>query len=298
MIGVGIYAVCAGAGAATALAGLVWAGIGWYGTGPGEVSAWHGRAHRLRAAGQQMIARRRLVQAGIAVVAGLVVWLVSGWPVAGLIVAAGTVVVPALMAAPRQAASRIDRLEALEEWTRRLADVIAAGGAPVQTIIVSAETAPAPLRAELRQLATRLRTPRLDKTQSLRVFADALDDPLGDVVVIALEAALSPRASDRIPGVLRATSAAVAAEVRARREVEAERAGPRKESTLILAFAGLTVAWVVLFTSWVAEYRGVAGQLVLAIIGGVALGAMALMRRYTLAGRPPRILTDTDGGAQ
>ena len=52
-----------------------------------------------------------------AAVVGLLAWLVTGWPVAGVIVAATVWGLPIILSTSRTAAAAIDRVEALEEWT-------------------------------------------------------------------------------------------------------------------------------------------------------------------------------------
>src|SRR4051812_29795765 len=57
-----------------------------------------------------------------AAAAGLLGFAVTGWPVVGLIVAAAVVGLPFLLGSEKSAARAIDRVQAIEEWTRRLAD--------------------------------------------------------------------------------------------------------------------------------------------------------------------------------
>src|SRR5690242_8316254 len=62
-----------------------------------------------------------------ALVAGLAAWLVTGWPVAAAITGVTVVGLPILLSTGRDAARAINRIEAVEEWTRRLADVLVVG---------------------------------------------------------------------------------------------------------------------------------------------------------------------------
>ncbi len=58
--------------------------------------------------------------------AGVIAWLVTGWMLAVIAVRSLTVGLPMLLSAG-SAASRIERLEAMEEWTRSLFGVLTVG---------------------------------------------------------------------------------------------------------------------------------------------------------------------------
>ncbi|MEI4279042.1 hypothetical protein [Klenkia terrae] len=63
-----------------------------------------------------------------AAVAAAVVWLASGWPVAGVLTGLAVIGVPWLLAQFSGGNATVERLEALQEWVRRTSDVLAAGG--------------------------------------------------------------------------------------------------------------------------------------------------------------------------
>ncbi|HEY5116857.1 MAG TPA: type II secretion system F family protein [Nakamurella sp.] len=233
-----LYPVLAAVCAAVAVIGLFMLGVGIYGRPPTE-SPFTPRLSLVRAGGAWTTARPRLTRITVAVVAGVAVWLVSGWPVAAALTVAGILGLPYFFGASRAAKRRIERLEALEEWTRRLADTMAVGVAPVQALVRSADHAPAAIRAEVSALANALSTPRLDRGVVLRRFADEINDSLGDMIAMSLEIAVSAQASHRVPDVLRTMAAGVAEEVKARRAVEADRAGPRNEAKMIVIVSGV-----------------------------------------------------------
>ena len=79
-------------------------------TRPGTGSAWSSQRSRWR------------VIAWCAV--GVAVWSLMGWPVAGLAVSATGLWAPWLMGSARVISDRLDRLEALEGWCRRMADML------------------------------------------------------------------------------------------------------------------------------------------------------------------------------
>ena len=255
-------------------------------------SVFRTRASRVRPAGARELSRRRLVRFGGAAAAIVVVWLVTGWPVGALLV--GTLVLTAryFFGGGKVAADRIERLEGLEQWVRHLSDSMASGSMPVQTIVRSADHAPLAIHDQVGRLATRLSTPRLDRNEALRRFADEIDDALGDIVVLALQRAVNTRGSERVPYVLQTLAEAVGAEVKARRAIEKERAGPRKETQAIIVVLGIFVGGLVVFTQYPKVYGSVQGQVVLLILGVIVLLGLWMMRRLSVGGQPPRILSE------
>lgn len=248
-------------------------------------------ATRTLESGQATARRAAVIRSVVAVAVGLVVWLLSGWPIAGIGTAAAMLFVPAFFTINRQIERRINRIEALEEWTRRLADAMAVGGSAVATIVGSASRAPEPIRRDVTELASRLSTPWWDRSRALRLFADRIDDGLADYVEGALEVAVSARASERVPSVLRTVADLAADEVRARRQIEVDRAGPRNEARMLVVIAIAVVVFVCLFTSYAAPYSTPVGQAVLGLLGGVLGLSMWRIRTASLGQQTPRILT-------
>lgn len=284
-----VYAVLAAAAAALVVAGVWGLGVAVYGRDR-SATPFRSRTGRVRLSGAAVLSRRRLLRVMIAVFGGAAVWLLTGWPVAGLLTAVFVVTAPFFFGGAKIANARIERLEALEQWVRHLSDTMSAGTMPVQTIVRSADHAPVAIADPVRRLAARLSTPRLDKKQALMAFADDVDDALGDLVVLALQRAIDTRGSERVPQVLQTLAEAVAAEVKARRSIEKERAGPRKETQTICVFLTVFIGGLSVFTSYPAVYGTAEGQLVLLALGGIALLALAMMRRLSIGGQPPRIL--------
>ena len=249
------------------------------------------RRSRVLESGVATMRRHRVIRFGIAVAVGLGTWLITGWPVGGVAAGAAAFFLPAFFTVGRQMERRIERLEALEEWVRRLADSMAVGSAPVATIVRSAARAPEAIRPEVSELARRLGTARWDRSVALRQFADRIDDSLGDVIALALEIAVSARASERVPGVLRQMADAAAEEVKARRQIEVERAAPRNEARILVLFNIAVMVVVAVFTDYTAPYADPLGQVFLAILMLVLTGCIWLLRKYSLGEATPRILS-------
>src|SRR5699024_6298391 len=71
-----------------------------------------------------------------AVVAGLLCWALTGWPVAGVLAAAGLWWLPSLLGQDRAHAAQVARVEAVAAWTEQLRDLME-GSAGLHQAIVS-----------------------------------------------------------------------------------------------------------------------------------------------------------------
>ena len=248
---------------------------------PRPLRSWWSRRVRARTTWQ----RWRWSVAGVV---GLLAWLLTGWPVAGVVVVATIVGLPVLLATSQVAARDIARVEAVEDWTRRLADILVVGVGLEQAISTSQRTVPDPIRGEVSALTARLGA-RWPPEVALRAFADDLRDPTGDLVVAAL--ILGHRR--RGPGLARALTAvadSVAEEVAMRRRVEADRAKPRATARAVTLITLAVVAVGALNRTYLAPYGTPLGQLVLAGIAVAFIAALTWMRTLTLGRPQPRLL--------
>lgn len=230
-----------------------------------------------------------------ALACGLLAWLATGWPVAAGITAVTVAGLPVLLSTGRTAQAAIDRVEAVQEWTRRLADVLAIGVGLEQAIATTVRTCPDAVRNEVTALAARLDA-RWPTEAAVRAFADDLDDATGDLVA----AALILGARRRGPGlsrVLTAVADSVAEEVATRRRVEAERAKPRATARAVTVITLAVIAVGALNGTYLRPYGIPLGQLVLAAISGGFVAALVWMRALTLTPPAPRILKKSDGFA-
>ena len=215
-----------------------------------------------------------------AAIAGAAVWLATGMPVAAAIVAITVWGLPILLSTSTTAAARIDRLEAVEEWTRRLADVLVVGVGLEQAITATTRTCPQLVSNEVETLSARLQA-RWTTEAALRAFADDLDDATADLVVATLILA-ARRRGPGLPRVLAAVADSVADEVAMRRTVEADRAKPRATARAVTFITLGVVAVGSLNTTYLQPYQTLLGQLVLAAITVGFVAALAWMRALTL----------------
>ncbi|MFI6152555.1 type II secretion system F family protein [Kitasatospora sp. NPDC051170] len=233
-------------------------------------------------ANPRMVRLRRL-QLPVALVGGPLAWLFTGIPLTALLVPLGVFGLPWLFDTTRPDTHRIERLEALSEWTQRIADVLLLGVGLNQAIVTSRRTAPAALEEEIGELASRLQA-RWRPEEALRAFADSVADATADKVL----AALVLRAGDSGPGLARALSDmadSVREEVRQRRAIEADRAKHRTTIRWLVGIIVLVVTIGSFNTEYTRPYGTVLGQVVLAVVAALFVAIIAWMR--ALASHPP-----------
>lgn len=255
-----------------ALLGLAWAGALELPVGvPPRRSRWGARTARLTAVRYRRVAG--------AVAAGAVVWLATGWPVAGLGAGLGVAFLPTMLSQHR-AEQVIERLDALAVWTRRLADLLASGAGGLDyALVASARTAPPALHAEITALATRAQVRGWEP--ALRVFAAQLSDPAADRLVASL--ILRARAGGRgLVDVLDGLAASLREEIAGRRHAEADRAKPRSNMRALVVITVVVAAGLALFArSYLAPLDTSVGQLVLATVLGIFAAGFLWMHRLT-----------------
>jgi tight adherence protein B len=219
--------------------------------------------------------------------AGVLVALLTGWLVAMPLVPAGLAGLPVLLSAP-PAASRIDRLEAMEEWTRSLSGVLTVGIGLEEALVATLRSAPDAIRPEVSRLVARLRA-RWSTEEALRVFADDLDDATGDLVAANLILGASRRGAG-VASVLESLAESVAADVRARRAIEADRAKPRATARWVTLITIGVLGVLALTGSYITPYSTPLGQMILLLLLGGYVATLVWMRRMA-AGKPlPRFI--------
>jgi Flp pilus assembly protein TadB len=255
------------------------------------------RPHLGRPSGRsrEELVRTLSTRTALAVIAGVVVLIITQWPVAALgtgLLVLGWNTIGGGAAEERRAMAR---LEALAAWTESLRDTIA-GAVGLEQAIPSSLRAVAPvLEPHVRALVDRLHT-RVPLADALRRFGDDLNDPSADLVV----AALILNARLRGPGLrdmLGALSTSARAELDMRRRVEANRRTTRRSVQIVV---GVSVGTALLLAIWnrsyVKTYDTWVGQLVLAVVVGLFALGFIWLRRLAKYEMPQRFLgaADTD----
>lgn len=234
--------------------------------------------------------RRWLTVASLAV--GVVAGLLTGWLVLIVLLPAGVFGLPLLLATLSEA-DRIARLDAIAEWTRNLSGVLVAGQGLEQALMASLRSTPEAVRPDVARLVARLRG-RWDTETALRAFADDLNDATGDLVT----AALILGARKRGPGlaaVLTGLATSTAEDVRARRQIEADRAKPRATARWVTLLSAGALGVLALSGEFLAPYATPLGQLVLLVLLACYAGCLIWLKRMATTPAPARFLTSRSG---
>lgn len=229
-----------------------------------------------------------------AIMTGALVAMLSGWLALGLGTFAAVVGLPVLAGSSVRAEARIDRIEAVEEWIRRLADVLAIGVGLEQAIQSAGRTAPAAIADDVATLSARIAA-RMQTETALRRFADDLEDPTADLAVAALILA-SRRRGPGVASALTGIADSVGEEVAARRRIEADRAKPRTTARAVTVITVVIIAAGLLNRSYTSPYSSPLGQVVLAATLGFFGAALWWMHSMTQGPRPARILRSDEAG--
>ncbi|WP_432976844.1 type II secretion system F family protein [Dactylosporangium sp. CA-233914] len=225
---------------------------------------------------------------GLALGATVTVWLYTGWPVGGLTAGAAVLVTPLLYSVGTREREVIDALEGLEIWTRRLKNLVHTGHGLISGIINSARTAPAPIAAQVADLAADLQA-GTDPESALERFADRLDDFRADEVIASLMLHVSDR-GQRLSDVLDSVATSAADEVAMRRDIAADRAEPRFVARFMTTLTFLVLAVLFLSADYAKPYGMLVGQLVLTANMLVLAGLLAWVRLLTRPTRHGRFL--------
>lgn len=272
-----VLAIVAGAGLAGGLSLL--AADAW------DVAATRARRTHLRR--RLVPSRIRTERLALSATEGVLMLLVSHWPVGAVAAAAAAWWVPL----PHQRSVHRDtaaRTEALAQWCASLRDAAGTARGIEGILVATAPAAPAPIRAEVGRMATRLEAQRLDTV--LDRLADDLDHPIGDLVVTALRLA-SKASSRRVRNVLSDLATAAELEASMHRRVDVARQRPRSTMQLVAVIITVFVAGLVVFAQdYLSPYNTVIGQLVLAGIAAYWAAGFWWMARLGRLPAPRRFM--------
>ena len=209
------------------------------------------------------IGRQARQRAVIAVICGIATMAITRWPVATIAAVLGVLFLPRLTSS-RAVQKRAEVLEGLEQWTRRLSDMLTASRGLEDALEASARQAPAAIEPAVSTLGRRLAA-RAGTEVALRAFAAEIADPAGDRIAAALIIATGRRGG-AVRDVLSALAVILARDVAARREIEADRAQHRTTVKWLTVFMlGFTV-FAILDRSYAAPFGTLPGQIVMLLV--------------------------------
>ena len=278
-------ALIPGLGGALVVAGLIGVLVGLRPSPTSRPAPARSR-RRLPARGGATSARTRVLLL-VGVGAGVLTAVVTGWFIAALLVPAVVAGLPVLLSAP-PAGTRIERLEAMEEWTRSLSGVLTVGVGLEQALVATLRSTPDAIRPEVTQLVARLRA-RWGTEDALRAFADALDDATGDLVAANLILGARRRGAG-LASVLESLAESVAADVRARREIEADRAKPRATARWVTLITVAVLVVLGLTGEYIQPFSSPMGQVILVTLLSLYVATLVWMRTMATGKPLPRFI--------
>lgn len=248
-------------------------------------------------AGPGRTARQRRTHQSLlifAVIAGAATWLLTGWPIGGLIVALAVPGVPWLFSASTAEKKSIARLAALETWTRRVSDYVRNGIGLQAAIVAAARTSPPLIDVEVKTLAARMQA-GMDPEQALRAFADELDDYSADEVVAPLILQLAD-AGEGLDKALTDVANGLAEEIATRSTVDSERATARFTVRFLTGITLAIIAFGAVNAAYAQPYRTLLGQMILTLMALLYVALMLWIRGLSLPEQRPRLLRSDAGG--
>ena len=249
---------------------------------PSAVVERRPRPRKIRTIARQT---KTLLFSGLA--AGVLAFLVTGWVLALVIVPVAFVGLPVLLSSS-SAAQRIERLEAMEEWTRSLSGVLTVGVGLEQALVATLRSTPAAIAPEVTRLVARLRA-RWVTEDALRAFADEL---AANLILGAR------RRGAGLASVLEGLAESVAADVRARRQVEADRAKPRATARWVTLISVGVLVILSISGTYVKPYQSPLGQVILVALLAMYIATLVWMKRMAIGRAMPRFLSPVPPSAR
>ena len=223
-----------------------------------------------------------LLAAGV----GLVIGLVTGWPVAGLGAAVGVLAGPAALGGAARREQETATAAAIATWADMIRDTMAGASGLEESLIQTATVAPEAIKPQLQTFALRLRHEPLEV--ALDGLAADLDHSSADLIVASLDAAARMEARD-LGGLLARLAEAIRGDVRMRTRIEVGRARIRTSARIAVATTAITVAFLYLFARHLLEpYDTTAGQVWLVVVMAVFFGAGLMLHHYSHLEVPER----------
>ncbi|MFF3669857.1 type II secretion system F family protein [Microtetraspora malaysiensis] len=227
---------------------------------------------------------------GVAVIVGAL----TRWPVGALLAGLAAWFLPRALGPDREHARQVAKIEAIATWAEMLRDTLAASAGLHQAVIGTAGIVPEPIRPEIAELAVRVdRGERLP--HALKLLADDLADPTGDLVCAALITA-SRRQAGQLGELLGRLADAARAHSVMRLRMAAARARTRSSVRTVITVTVVMAGGLMLFNrDFLSPYNTLIGQAVLLLAGAMFAGSFLLIHRLGQVGEPQRILTNLEG---
>lgn len=264
------------------------------------VAGWRGQ-RLIRPDGRRGDRRSRFTAAdrnrlAAAVVIGLLIGLLTRWPVLAIGTAVAVWVVPKVIT-QRGGQEELERLEALAGWMESLRDTISGAAGLEQAIPASVNAAAPAIRVPLELLRGRMAS-RFPLPEALVMFADDLDDPSADNAIAALLMNSKLKGRGLIDTLTR-LSALAREDLVQRQVIENGRRRMQRTSWWMLATVGIIASLVLLLSrgEFAAPYATVQGQAFLLLVIAVFAGGFYRLRSLAVYEKPARIVSQASLGA-
>lgn len=240
--------------------------------------------------------RRTRIRALIALLAGVAVAVLTGFVLAVVALPAAVIGLPFLLS-PARGGSSPERLQGLEEWTRGLSGRLTIGMGLDSALKRSLSTTPEVIRPEVTRLVNRLWSDwAVDR--ALRVFADEIDDEVGDFIALNLVLAATNSGGAGLADTLDGIAESVAATVRARRSIAADQQKPRTTATVVTVISIAVLVYMFLNGSYVQPYTTAMGQVILLVLGTAYVAILLWMRSMSKPPKSTRLMIGPEGGGR
>lgn len=217
---------------------------------------------------------------------GVVVLVITGWPVAGAAGFALVLSAPRLLGGKQSRDVGVARTQAIATWTETIRDNMAGAAGFEQALLATAAVAPAAIAPEVRRFVHRLDDMTL--AEALARLGDDLGHPSADLVVAALTNAVRMESRDLGP-LLTRLAESIRGDVRMRLRVEVGRARIRTSARIVTGVTVFVVIFLFLFSRPLLDvYDTAVGQLWLALVLSIFVGGAWLMNHYSQIEMPER----------
>ena len=248
-----------------------------------------GRGHQTRPDPRRRT--RRLVPSWWQVVLGaasaVVVWVATGWPVAGLSMGLLAGWVPTLGAKGRQRNAEMAVASGVARVAAMMRDQVLVGADVAEAIRGCVAMAPAAIAPEVTEMAERLQGE--EPGPALAAFAERVGDPMAELLAVSLRFALTRRTA-RLADLFDEVARATEEQVRTRRAIEKDR---RRLRTSMWSVMVAVTTWLIviyfLSGTYLAPYHGFEGQAVMALAGAAFGAGLVGLARMDRIGGPKRL---------
>lgn len=217
---------------------------------------------------------------------GLLAYAITGWAPLAVTAGAAAMFGHRLIGGAKDRAAFIARTEAIASWAELIRDNISGAAGLEQSLIASADYAPAPIAVEVRRFSARL--DRMSMVEALRLLGDDLDHPSADLVVVSLSNAARMEARDLGP-LLSRLAESIRADVRMRLRVEVGRARIRTSARMVTSTTLATILFIYISSNRLLDvYDTLGGQLWMIVVIAVFAAGFWLLKRFGEIDMPER----------